>query len=95
VIVTPQGCICPKQNYTCRAYDVTGMTWNSENIQGILFNKNNPSDKKNVTVGGVQLLFSEDGRNLSSQLFFNLGMNIMERTSLVQPSVITLMPTPM
>ena len=70
VIVTPQGCICPKQNYTCRAYDVTGMNWSSEKTQGIVFTNNFPFDKKNITVGGVQVLFSEDGRNFSSQLFF-------------------------
>ena len=67
MIVTPQGCICPKQNYTCRAYDVTGMSWSREKTRRIEFNKN---DQFRVTNGGVQVLFSEDGRNLSSQLFF-------------------------
>ena len=67
--MTPQGCICPKQNYTCRAYDATGMSWSSEKIRRIVYNKNDPLKERNVTEGGVQVLFSEEGRNLSSQLF--------------------------
>ena len=45
------------------------MSWNSEKIGRIVYNKNDPFKEKNVTEGGVQALFSEDGRNLSSQLF--------------------------
>ena len=66
----PRSCICPEQSYTCRAYDVTGMSWKSEALtERIPYNRNDPSSTNNITREGIQVLFSEDGTNLSSQLF--------------------------
>ena len=54
VTVEPHGCICPSQNYTCRASSVLRMDWWSDNFSDIISSLNGDA----FTGNGVEVRFS-------------------------------------
>ena len=77
VTVEPSdGCVCPGQNYTCRAGLVTGINWitAANPIDPVAYNISNPSQSSDISRNGIRYIFSEkksgDGiANITSRLF--------------------------
>ena len=80
------GCVCPRQSYTCAAHLVIGMSWiTASNPDGTVdYNTFQPSRQPSVVKDGLQYVFSEEvvgsAANITSQLFI---INIQRNGTIV------------